>query len=273
MKDSQASRKYIDLILSASSKWANWDPPQRVKIGDYGDVNKDTGEFEPAGNIYDPDFEDRFRPIIAKYPPEKTSVEDRWEIVSKSVKRGELSLGPKVEVPGVAEATIQGRWQFGAKSGALLVMVNPRATYIPKTLVKQLGNATMLKDKSIVTEVVSCPAYSLYLSSGNSEAISLALVGEISLPGAPIQIGASAFKAKWWAQTAAGFCRHACDAKGEAVFTPLFSLKRLKQRWIFWRGDIEDDEPWVDKLRPWEELDDEGNEIIYEGYDSDNDDD
>jgi hypothetical protein len=27
-----AQRKYIDLIKEVSSKWANWDPPKRVRV-------------------------------------------------------------------------------------------------------------------------------------------------------------------------------------------------------------------------------------------------
>ena len=26
------SRKFIDLILATTSKWANWDPPREIKV-------------------------------------------------------------------------------------------------------------------------------------------------------------------------------------------------------------------------------------------------
>jgi hypothetical protein len=33
MRDNTAaSRKFIDLIRQASSKWANWDPPIEIKV-------------------------------------------------------------------------------------------------------------------------------------------------------------------------------------------------------------------------------------------------
>jgi len=48
----ESSRKYIDLIYTASSKWANWDPPKQIKVGDYGKINKKTGAFEKEDNIY-----------------------------------------------------------------------------------------------------------------------------------------------------------------------------------------------------------------------------
>lgn len=28
----EASRKYVDLIKEASSKWANWDPPNAIEV-------------------------------------------------------------------------------------------------------------------------------------------------------------------------------------------------------------------------------------------------
>jgi hypothetical protein len=71
------------------------------------------------------------------------------------------------EVPGLAEASIQGQWAFGSTRGALLLMAHPRSSYIlGDTLLKQLTKVQALKDMFLVTEVFLCPAYSLYLSSG-----------------------------------------------------------------------------------------------------------
>jgi hypothetical protein len=62
---------------------------------------------------------------------------------------------------------VKSQWQFSTKRGALLVMHQPRSAYIPpKVLLKTLINITKLKDKYLVTETFTCPAYSLYLSSG-----------------------------------------------------------------------------------------------------------
>ena len=71
------------------------------------------------------------------------------------------------EVPGLAEASIQGQWAFGSTRGALLLMAHPRSSYIlGDTLLKRLTKVQALKDMFLVTEVFLCPAYSLYLSSG-----------------------------------------------------------------------------------------------------------
>ena len=47
-------------------------------------------------------------------------------------------------------------------------MAYPRCSYIPPaTILKYLAEVEALIDMLLVTEVFSCPAYSLYLSSGS----------------------------------------------------------------------------------------------------------
>ena len=47
-------------------------------------------------------------------------------------------------------------------------MAHPRCSYIPPaTILKHLAEVKALEDMFLVTEVFSCPAYSLYLSSGS----------------------------------------------------------------------------------------------------------
>ena len=71
-------------------------------------------------------------------------------------------------VAGLAEASIKGQWEFGMRRGALMIMSRPCRSYIPpKVFLKQLVDIPALKDKSLITEVVSCPAYGLYLSSAS----------------------------------------------------------------------------------------------------------
>ena len=69
-------------------------------------------------------------------------------------------------VAGLANASIKGQWKFGSRRGALLVMSRPLSSYVPpKVLLKHLVDIPTFKNKVLVTEVVSCPAYSLYLSN------------------------------------------------------------------------------------------------------------
>ena len=90
------------------------------------------------------------------------------EFVYESCPKIELTLScASSEIPGLAEASIQGQWAFGSTRGALLLMAHPRSSYIlGDTLLKHLTKVEALKDMFLVTEVFLCPAYSLYLSSG-----------------------------------------------------------------------------------------------------------
>lgn len=97
-----AQRKYIDLIKEVSSKWANWDPPKRVHVsfaslrfvatlnsrfytqaGDFGTVNRKTGEFLVDGNIY---THQDIAPIAQQYPPFEAPETDQYHIHSYHVR-------------------------------------------------------------------------------------------------------------------------------------------------------------------------------------------
>ena len=155
-------------------------------MGDYGEIDKKSGEFEKEGNIYD---EDGTAGVAAGHPPLTAPRDHVFEISSQNVKRVEFGLEPTVcvtltdhsildclliftlrshsEIPGIAEASAKGQWKFAKKRGALLVMHQPRNDYIPpKVLLKKLIKVPDLKNKYLVTETFTCPAYSLYLSSG-----------------------------------------------------------------------------------------------------------
>jgi hypothetical protein len=75
-------------------------------------------------------------------------------------------------VPGVAEASVKGQWDFGRKRGAVLVMAHPSSSRIPaQSLLKHLVNLPDLKDKFLVTQTFHCHAYSLYLSGEGEKLI------------------------------------------------------------------------------------------------------
>lgn len=116
------SRKYIDLILKAEGKWANWDPPipspdvripfrlfaKRMhpptthmhgdQVGDYGTIDNDTGVLEKEGNIYDQFFEQYFPAGKLKdmYPPVLAPADKEIQIKSDSAHSEEFSMGPEV---------------------------------------------------------------------------------------------------------------------------------------------------------------------------------
>ncbi|KAG8903122.1 hypothetical protein FRB99_003724 [Tulasnella sp. 403] len=91
-KEPNASRKYVDLILNASSKYANWDPGVPVEVGDYGSINKDTGLFDYEGNI----FSEAFRNLLnfSGDPAHQTEPENKYVIQSNIETGAAVELGP-----------------------------------------------------------------------------------------------------------------------------------------------------------------------------------
>ena len=103
-------RKYIDLINEASAKWANWDPPRRIKVGfllpihllltdliavlqqpgDFGTVVKSTGEFVVEGNVY---VHGDLAHISKKYLPSEGHELDRYNIHSYEVRGVDIGGG------------------------------------------------------------------------------------------------------------------------------------------------------------------------------------
>jgi len=270
-KMTNPARKYVDLIHASSSKWANWDPPNQIKVGDYGTVDKHTGEFEKDGNIYD-DNEHDLADIVKAYPPEDVAADNTFVVTSIGVKSREFQLGANAGLTGVAEASVKGQWDFGRKRGALLVMANPNSYRIPgQVLLKHLVKLPHLKDKALVTQTFHCHAYSLYLSGEENDSISVALVGS-GPAGLPLLNAGGELRMTWWSQYSSGLFREACDAKGQPRYTPLYVLKQIRKPSLFRRDghpEPEGDELWADAEKPWDPLDDDGveEEIVDEIFD------
>ncbi|KAJ7900700.1 hypothetical protein B0H14DRAFT_2671480 [Mycena olivaceomarginata] len=238
-----ASRKYIDLIQAASSKWANWDPPHPIKVGDYGTVDKDTDE--------------------------------KIVISSETEQKRDLNLSPQVSIPGIAEASIKGQWKFkSGKTGALLVMAQPRSSWVPANpLFKKLLEIPALKDKYLVMEIVACHAYSMYLSNKLEDTVSLALLAKTPIPVAPLVSASGELGGSWWSETGAGVFRHGCVPPGTYSFTPLFALKRIRKPGFLSRGAAPGRHhvllanaarcSWEDAEKPWWPLDEDGEEETF----------
>ncbi|KAG0704040.1 hypothetical protein DFH29DRAFT_913357 [Suillus ampliporus] len=250
MPDTPASRKFIDLILQTSSKWANWDPPIEIKVGDFGTVNRTSGELEVEGNIYDAAFRESLNQqglVIdlsdPSFQPIKGAIEEDIIMCSIGVRKGDFTLKPEVS----ASASVKAEFQFqDGKRGAVLVMHKPQQEYIPQgRLLGVIHKANELKDKYIVNSTFTCPGYYLYLSNN------------VTTGG-----GASV---DWWTDAQAAFSRKAFDRAGQYRYTPLYSLKR-RQNWLqrAFRGEEEhltEEDLWRDcPAGPWDPLDEDGNE-------------
>ncbi|KAF9224751.1 hypothetical protein BS17DRAFT_731337 [Gyrodon lividus] len=269
-----ASRKFIDLILQCSSKWANWDPPIALNVGDYGLIDTESGVFERKGNIYsykftqflassDPPLTLDFtndRPVVGK-------VEQNMVIASTRVKQGSFTTTPGIDVPNVASVAFKGQWQFPLhERGALLIMHKPRQTYPPETdVLDALTKVPKLKDYHFATAIVSCPAYTLYLSNKCPLfCVSLSLTAQSpAMAAAGVSVGGD-IGFSWATDSQSSFLRRAADERGEYSFFPLFSLKRIRIEW--WKrfrseetaGDLPDLPSWVDSIAPWGPLDEDG---------------
>ncbi|KDR70928.1 hypothetical protein GALMADRAFT_813539 [Galerina marginata CBS 339.88] len=274
MPDNTSSRKFVDLIKRATAKWASWDPGHEIKVGDYGKIDKISGVFDRRGNIYDDTHiytDKEIAQRVKDNPPKLASRENKYIATSSKVKRSDLKVEAEAEVPGLANASIKGQWTFSSERGALLIMAQPCSSYIPPAkLLEHLAKVKALEDMFLVTEVFLCPAYSLYLSSGNNDVVSLALVGSSPVPTAPGLTVGGELGVKWWDKNTTGLLRNGRDHHGKDSFTPLYMLKEIRKRsWHDFRRGLptpvyEGDDLWCDVQAPWDPLDEEGNEDIIE---------
>ena len=69
-------------------------------------------------------------------------------------------------VVGLDRASVKGRWEFGKRRGALLIMAHPSSSRIPpQVLLKDLVSFPEFKENYLVTQVYHCNAYGLYFST------------------------------------------------------------------------------------------------------------
>ncbi len=101
MKD-KTQQVFVDLIHETSNCFGNWSPNRSIRVraswfrrhvfrllsgalpqvGDYGVVNRETGEFDKEGSIYD----EEFRPDLAikrNYPVFEGATEGQYIVVSR----------------------------------------------------------------------------------------------------------------------------------------------------------------------------------------------
>jgi len=257
--NNRESRKYVDLINQAESKWGNWDPDvQYAKVGDYGVINKETGAFEVHGNI-----EKEYPGLWAG--AEEGQINNFTRINSKGASVAEVVAAPEVKVPTVADISAKFNIKFSGQRGAVLFMHKPR-----QTVIKSLPRPELLKDyprlagKCLVTGVASCPAYALYLSSSNGEEVSMSLTACVPAAAGVTVGGQGSVSRK--KESGCGIFRSGGDLKKESgpLFTPLFSLKAIPKPWFsFLRGDSapeREDLEWTDAETPWGDLHEDGEE-------------
>ncbi|KAH7907733.1 hypothetical protein BJ138DRAFT_1014043 [Hygrophoropsis aurantiaca] len=270
-----SSRKFVDLVFKASSKWANWDPPYPIECGHFGIINPETGQLEIYGNIYDESFKKDLRPDLARMlsenPPIKGEVENDFIITTAGVSIKGLDVSPEVGIAGVLNISLALQLQFPEnKRAASLTMHKPRQTFIPpNTLLEPLFKVEQLKGKCLVTRTLCCPAYSLFLSNKSGEELSLALVADSPLTVAPGVTAGGKVSTTWKTNIQAEYHRNASSKTGNYSFTPLFDLRRKASSWNRILRDSPAPEPagddlWTDVQLPWSSLDEDGEEVFHD---------
>jgi hypothetical protein len=257
-----AQRKFLDLINEATFKWANWDPPKVLQIGDFGTIDRKTGELKVEGNIY---THPEVKHIAQEYPAFEAAETDLYQIHSQQVKRLDVKgdAGSAAEDQGVS---LRSRWQFNTKRGAILLMHKPRLVCVPDGFFDEKFDLPLLKRKVVVEQVYNCPGFYMYLSNKSSEQVSVSLRSNTLQPVAPGASIESGLSVGWSANGSTGVCQQAYRA--DAVYTPLFRLKSLGRR--HWRRDgiTPMVEKWEVTYIPWGILDEDG----HSEPDSDDDD-
>jgi len=267
-----AQRKYIDLIKRAAAKWPNWDPPRNIRPGDFGTVNKKTGELIVEGNIYThPDIAQ----IACQHRPIRAAEVDHYHINSFEVRQLGVNADAGAEIPNVQGIVFESRWLFNNKRGAILLMHKPRMTHIPDEFFLAASlHLPILKGKYVVSQVWNCPGFYMYLSNRSKEQVTVNLRANFTHPTAPgINVNPS-LTFSWSTEGCTGVRQYAYQP--DAVYTPLFHLRSVRKP-LLRRGENggPGKEAWYESDVPWGHLNDEG-ETEPEGInidDSDEDDD
>ncbi|EJC97437.1 uncharacterized protein FOMMEDRAFT_36211, partial [Fomitiporia mediterranea MF3/22] len=242
----RALQKYIDLVKSATDKYANWDPSIPISAGDYGSINRLTGQFERHGNIY---REEEIRGITSNFPPATGPEVDDYQILSTNARK--VKVGPEVHATflGTIEPVLEGQWRFSYSRGALLLIHKQRITLVPPELLEKLRSSGWAKGRQVVTQVHNCQAYALYLSDKSSETVSISLhvdASNLATPGVTVGAGATVI---WTTEGVTGILQKAINS--EPVFTPLYQIKE-----VGFRAGRRDQalDPKEDQVEEWQQV-------------------
>ncbi|KAH8989627.1 hypothetical protein EDB86DRAFT_2807796 [Lactarius hatsudake] len=262
-----AQRKYIDLIKEASSKWANWDPPKRIQAGDFGTVNKKTGEFLVEGSIY---THQEISPIARQYPPLETPETDQYQIHSYHVQSTDVGADVGATAHAAQDLVFRSRWKFNAKRGAILLMFRPRLICVPDAFLNEALKIPTLKGKALADRVYECPCFYMYLSNKTRENVTISLRATVP-SGVPGVTFTPAVNVGWLADGCTGVRQQAY--RPGAIYTPLFCLKSIRTPLLRRDDSTPGTETWEETDVPWNDLDEDGASEPEDDDDDDDDDD
>lgn len=250
LSSTRACRKYTDLINISSAKYVNWDPLRRIEVGDFGQIDPETGQFVYEGNIY---RDETLASTAKNYPPEVHDPVDEFKIdssiftcMSASPNFGELS-----------DIIYKRQWQFRDDRGAFLVLHRARKISIPSSFLDMALKAENplleIRTKNVITNVWSCPSFAMYLSNKSGEHVKIAL----RAPNA-----GSGHETGWYAEGNTGVYQFGSLPNED--YRPLYHLQKIRKRNIRPRRDGRDPNEiiWASTDVPWGDLDDDGIEVF-----------
>ncbi|KAF4588919.1 hypothetical protein EYR40_010474 [Pleurotus pulmonarius] len=259
------SRLYIDKIFARSSRYANWEPARQIELGDYGMIDRTTGEFHKEGNIFVLESTKEFAKTELSITTGAT--DHIQEYVSIDTSKANFKLDNEAEVPFLATAALKTRYKFSKRRGAVLVMHCPQPSTLEGDLAKLPSEE--IRGKHLVTQVIKCPHYFMFLSQKEAGHVSLVLQVDAPVP-AGMQAGSSV-GGVWHRSGIQG--SYKASQPGQE-YTPLFQTKVLKKltRLRGARPPSTAEEGWVPSAPPWEMLDSNGKEWNGDNNDDDDDD-
>ncbi|KAG1772441.1 hypothetical protein EDD22DRAFT_947554 [Suillus occidentalis] len=212
----------------ATSKWANWDPSRKIKVGDYGMIINETGEFDWEGNIYSTHFQEQIK--SSQEAKDDNFIAKSWGITATKP----APLVKRSAVPGAVTVALKLDLQFASnKPEAVLVMHKP-------------AYSSLSNDERIIRLIKS---------------VMLKATGPVALG---IDTGGTASLA-WSSEAAYGISREGCDPT--AKYMSLYRLKKPRPRlreWFFGQRGNEIHNNLLNSLEdvdpPWNPLDEEGEE-------------
>ncbi|KAL5492508.1 hypothetical protein ACEPAI_3955 [Sanghuangporus weigelae] len=256
----QASRKFIDLLKMATSRWLNWDPAVPIEAGDYGTVDMESGAFIREGNVYSvPEVAD----IAAKHPLVYGPLVDNCMLHSINVKK--LSGTPDYQASKGegGKQMPQGQWIFSRSRGAVALVHGLQVIRLSDEMQEELKNTVWGHGKLLVTHVHRASAYAFYLSDKSRETISISLNQDGPNSPSPADSSEKVHGPTWVASGVTGMFQYA--SAPEPIFVPMYQIKEIKKRAGRRRQSpdpIDDEmEDLVVYEVPWNFLDEEGEEM------------
>jgi len=266
------SRLFVHLMWKASSKYASFTP-STLQLGDYGHVDRSSGEFIREGNI------------LVMFPELKSELEKTHETPAGShIFKGSYKIGTYKELDAsvvgqVVEARIKVGWSFGKDRFAALVLIDPVLVEIAYegNLHRFLIKHKELRDKALVTQLYKCTTYAALLTNGEKGEAYAGFHADSSLP-AQMTTGRGG-TVTWSTQCETGTWHTGIYEPGKYRYTPLCTLRSIRPReWGKIRGAPKVDNPddidvMLDYYPPWNDLEADGTENSDEEGNYDDDDD